>query len=74
MPVHNIASGASVATGALGADTLFFVQQGSVYLSSDGGTSGIPFHEGSKLIRSSGLNITMQNKTALPVVVVTDPA
>lgn len=73
MAVINIAGGTSGDTGALGSNTIFFVQSGKVHLSSDGGTSKIPFDAGEKVVRSAGLTITYHNDQATPAILVTDP-
>lgn len=52
-------TGGSTGSGiALAADTLFFVRDGKVELSTDGGTTYIPFHQGERFLVSSGLTVT----------------
>lgn len=57
MAVTNIAGGASGNTGALAADTLIHVADGKVSLSTDAGTTKVPFSAGEKVVFSSGLTV-----------------
>lgn len=49
-------------SGALAADTVFFVHSGKVHFSTDGGTTRIPFDAGEKFVASSGLTVTWFNQ------------
>lgn len=55
-------------TGALGADTLFYVVTGKVNLSTDAGTTYIPFDQGEGLRVASGLTVHWQNPGTEPAV------
>lgn len=44
-------------TGALAADTLFYVSEGTVEFSTDAGTTYIPFGVGEKIIFSAALTV-----------------
>ena len=73
MAVITLAGGASGNTGALGAETLFYIVSGKIYLSSDAGTTKIPFDAGDKVTRSAGLTIHYFNDQATPAELRTDP-
>ena len=57
-------------TGALAADNIFFIAKGVVHLSTDGGTTKIPFYgpefnaenRGEKVVFSSGLTVHYFNE------------
>jgi len=69
MAVATIAAGANGNSGALAADNLFFVQTGKVWMSSDGGTTKIPFDAGDKVVFSAGLTVTYYNDGLAPAEV-----
>jgi hypothetical protein len=48
--------------GLSGNDRVFYVETGTVYFSSDDGTTYIPFAAGEKVIFSDGLTVTPQNR------------
>ena len=62
MASTTIAADATGNTGALSADTIFWVEKGEVLLTSDGGTPYIPFSENVKVQFSSGLTIGWLNR------------
>jgi|JI10StandDraft_1071094.scaffolds.fasta_scaffold15996_2 uncharacterized cupin superfamily protein len=57
MAVAALAGGGSGNSGALAADNVFFVQSGKIHLSSDAGTTKVPFDAGEKVIFKSGLTV-----------------
>jgi len=62
MGVTSIAGGGSGNTGALSADTVFYVETGRVSFSTDTGATKIPFSSGEKVIFSSGLTVHYFNE------------
>lgn len=58
----NLAAGASGSNVTTSGQTCFFVQDGTIEISTDSGTTWIPFSEGEKFIMSDSL--TVQNRNA----------
>lgn len=61
MAVVSLAGGGSGNTGALAADNVFYVDTGKVQLSSDAGTTKVPFDAGEKVVFSAGLTVHYYN-------------
>ena len=57
MAVVSLSGNGSGNSGALGTDTVVFIQSGKVYLSTDAGTTRIPFDTGEKVSFKSGLTV-----------------
>lgn len=66
MAVIALNGSASGNTGALAADTLIYIATGKVMLSTDAGTTRVPFDAGDKVVFSSGLTVHYFNDTARP--------
>lgn len=58
---ESIAAAATGNTGALAADNIFYVETGSIELSTDAGTSYVRFDSGDKVVFSSGLTVHWRN-------------
>lgn len=65
MPVIALLDSSSTGnTGALASDSVFYIAKGKVLLSSDGGTTKIPWETGEKVAFSSGLTVHYENASA----------
>ena len=66
MAVVALAGGASGNTGALAVNNGFYIASGKVSLSTDAGTTKIPFDAPDKVIVSAGLTVHYYNDSPVP--------
>lgn len=62
MAVVSLLGNGSGNSGALGTDTVVFIQSGKVHLSTDAGATRIPFDAGEKVVFKSGLTVHWFNQ------------
>lgn len=68
MAVVALAGGDTGNSGALAADTIFYVEEGEVELSTDAGTTYIPWQQGQGDKFASGLTVHWRNKRATAAI------